>query len=84
MTLCLVLFFLFDVDAFLFEHRCDGLEEDLHVEGEADVAHVVNVHLQAIVPGQRVAAVHGGVAGDAGLDEKLLALVSLVELGFAL
>ena len=70
--------------AFLLEHDGYGAEEYLGVEGEAYVVDVVDVECEALVPRERVSAVCGGVAGDAGLDEKLLALVSLVELGFAL
>ncbi len=68
--------------AFLLEHDGYGAEEYLGVEGEAYVVDVVDVECEALVPRERVSAVCGGVAGDAGLDEKLLALVSLVETRF--
>ena len=44
---------------------------------------VVHVQGQALLPGQGVAAVHGGVSGDARLYRQLQALFAFVELGFA-
>ena len=69
--------------ALLLEHGRERLEENLHVQREAQGAHILNVHLQAVVPGERVAAVDGGVAGDAGLYGELQPFVALVELGLA-
>lgn len=80
----LVFLVLLDIDAFLLEHRCDGLEEDLDVECEADVVNIMNVHLQAVVPGERIASISCSVAGNARLHQELFTLVALVELGFSL
>ena len=68
----------------MLEDGKDGLEEYLDIEREAHVVDVVHVHGQPVVPGQRVAAVSGGVAGDAGLDEQLLSFVPFVEQRLAL
>ena len=47
------------------------------------MAHIVHIELQAVAPGQRVAAIHRSIARDTRLDQQFLTVVSLVELGFA-
>ena len=61
-----------------------GLEEDLDIECEADVVNVMNIHLQAVVPGKRIASVSRSVAGNAWFHQELFALVALVELSLSL
>ena len=56
-----------DVDALAADHFQEGKPQYLHIEGEAEVLHIIHIHLKLFFPANSVSAVYLCPAGDAGL-----------------